>query len=275
MSELDTEIRAFVANDKLEDAAKRLGDELGAQDGDLRDEIVTLRAELTRIKRENRRRQLSHTDYNDARRRISFTLLEILDSASEVIVASAPVTVFLSYNHADAGVAQTLKQGLESHRLSVVIDSEAMQPGEDIRQFIGRSIRESDATVCVISEASLMSGWVALETVLALADAEVNERRRFVACYLDDCFMAADFQLTATTSIDDRVRELDVLRQKHTEQGTLAPALDDERTRLLDLRHHLGRIIQHLLGALSLDIRPPAIGSSIDGLAASLTRSEP
>ena len=275
MTEFETEVRAFVANDKLEDAAKRMEDELAAQGTEFRDEIVAVRAELTRINRENRRRQMSYSDYNDARRRISFTLLEILDSASETIGAGAPITVFLSYNHADAGVAHTLKQGLETNNLSVLIDSEAMQPGDDIRKFIGRSIRESDATVCVISEASLMSGWVALETVLALVDAEVNERRRFVACYLDDCFMAADFQLTATESIDERVSELDALRLKHTEQGTLAPALDDERMRLLDLRHHLGRIIQHLLGALSLDIRPPAIGSSIDGLAASLTRPDP
>jgi hypothetical protein len=271
----ETEVRGLVARDKLEDAAKHLEQVLAAFAGDLRDEVLALRAELTRVNREHRRRQISHNDYSAARTRLSFTLLEILDMAKKEAATNSPVTVFLSYNHSDSSVAQALKNGLETHGLSILIDSESIDPGDNIRAFIGKSIRNSDATICLVSEASLMSGWVALETVLALADVEVNERRRFIACYLDESFLAAGFQSTATASIDAKVSELDALRLKHIELGTLAPSLDEERERLLDLRHNLGRIIQRLRGSVSLDVRPEAIDASIEGLAASLTGPEP
>ena len=105
MADFETEIHALVANDKLEEAAKRLNDQLGGE-SDLRDEVTTLRAELKRFARDRRRQTITYADYNDARRRMSYTLLEILDSASVAISADRTVKLFLSYNHAGEEVAK-------------------------------------------------------------------------------------------------------------------------------------------------------------------------
>jgi hypothetical protein len=115
---------------------------------------------------------------------------------------SAQRPVFLSYSHADSAVAQALGSALEQAAIGVRIDVPAMRPGESIGAFVRTTIRDTRATVCLVSKASLMSGWVGLETLRALADRALWEQRRFVACALDDAYHNPDVRLELTRRID-------------------------------------------------------------------------
>src|SRR5262249_41574306 len=75
---------------------------------------------------------------------------------------------FISYNHEDRDIAEKLKSALETHHILVTIDNVAMRASQDIEEFIEGSILDADITLSVVSNRSLLSGWVALESIAAL-----------------------------------------------------------------------------------------------------------
>ena len=77
-------------------------------------------------------------------------------------------TVFISYSSKDKETAAKVKTVLEANGIDVTIDSESLVPGRDIRAFIDKSIRETDVTLSIVSKNSLLSDWVAPETVDSL-----------------------------------------------------------------------------------------------------------
>ncbi|KPA12339.1 Toll-Interleukin receptor domain protein, partial [Candidatus Magnetomorum sp. HK-1] len=74
-------------------------------------------------------------------------------------------TLFISYNHKDIAFVKRLKNDLVQANIPLIIDIDSMKFGDDIREFIERSVKESDITLSVISENSLKSPWVMLETL--------------------------------------------------------------------------------------------------------------
>lgn len=183
--------------------------------------------------------------------------------------------VFLSYNHADAKIAAALRAALEANRVAVRIDSKDMAPGEQIRAFILNSIASTDATVCVVSRQSLLSGWVALESLLALAVEELWGQRRFIACYLDDDFLDLGFSVKATGIIDRKLAEIDKLIEKHRAKRIDTAELNDEKSRLFRLRGGLGDVLARLRGGLCLDVRPRKRAASVAKLAETLRPAGP
>ena len=71
--------------------------------------------------------------------------------------------IFISYNHKDQVCAIKIKNKLSENGWDVWIDAERMQSGENIEQFIVSCIRESNATLTLISANSLLSAWVSVE----------------------------------------------------------------------------------------------------------------
>jgi len=76
--------------------------------------------------------------------------------------------IFVSYNHKDQRIALKISDKLAEEGFEVIIDADDMKTGQDIEQFILQSIRESNATISLISTNSLMSAWVTLETILSI-----------------------------------------------------------------------------------------------------------
>lgn len=268
-------ITKLVAEDDLEAAIEALrGRYDPAAHPDLDRELLMQVSRLTRVKNKVRRGLVSDATEGEERTRVGYALLELMTSLPDGEPVPEPrpagVSVFISYNHADRNSAERLAGALARRGLKIALDSDDMQPGETIRGFIERAIGGSDATVCLISRASLLSGWVAMETLLALRRAAFDASRRFIAVYLDEVFLAAEFRLEATREIDARLAELHALLTRY-EAEHLDPAdLRDEITRLYELRHGLGEILERLRGSLLLDIRDAAFDSSVERLANSL-----
>src|SRR6476659_5876830 len=103
-----------------------------------------------------------------------------------------------SYNHADSTIADQLKAALEQRGIEVCIDKAVMGPGTNIQEFIERSIHDTDVTLSIVSNRSLLSAWVALETINTFYHETFQSNKKFIACYIDDDFFGTDFRLNAT-----------------------------------------------------------------------------
>jgi hypothetical protein len=180
-------------------------------------------------------------------------------------------TVFLSYNHADKDAVARLHETLKRQGIPVLIDSEWMVPGERIEAFIERALQRAGTVVSVVSRRSLLSAWVALETVHAL---ERNRwtGRQFIACYLDDDFTDPACRVRLTDAIDQRLQHIQDLLAEHAGRRLDTRDLDEEKTRLYDLRNHLGVILAALKDSLCLDLRDPTFDESAKRLIAAIRR---
>jgi hypothetical protein len=185
-----------------------------------------------------------------------------LQATSGVVKDVVKQQIFISYNHEDAADARRLCRYLKDRGLRVSIDAESMQPGERISGFIERSIRESDVVVSLVSTRSLLSAWVALETIQTLNRNKWVRDRLFIFCYLDDEFFRPEFRLEATRKTDERLREIERLLPEYAEHRIDTVDLNEEKTRLYDLRNNLGTILATLRASLCLDAREEKLEES-------------
>ncbi|MBS1810268.1 MAG: toll/interleukin-1 receptor domain-containing protein [Acidobacteria bacterium] len=179
-------------------------------------------------------------------------------------------TVFISYNHGDSEVADKLKAALEKNGIVVRIDKAVMEPGEDIQGFIEDSIRETDATITIVSNRSLLSAWVALESVTTFYSEKFQCEKKFIACYIDEDFFKADFRIKATKQIDAKINEIDQLIPEYNAAKIDTNDLNSQKSRLYKLRTDLGEILKKLRESLAMDIRDSSFDKSIDKIVASI-----
>jgi hypothetical protein len=120
------------------------------------------------------------------------------DMKENDVVIERSLRVFISYNHDNRDVALKLKKALVDNGINVTIDIETMKAGEDITNFIVRSIRDTDVTLAVISNKSLLSPWMATETIHTFYHGKFESQKKFIASYLDDDFFQDNFRIDAT-----------------------------------------------------------------------------
>ena len=180
------------------------------------------------------------------------------------------ITVFLSYNHDDEKEAIRLETALVAKNIHVHIDRDQNKAGEQIESFIRRSIRVTDATICLISKRSLLSSWVATETITAFYAEALAEKRRFIACYLDDDFLRDEYLLELTTDIDQRILELNEIISGYAERNLDSADLNAKKTRLHKLRASLGDILLRLRDSFSLDVRGSQLSPSVERIVETL-----
>jgi hypothetical protein len=169
--------------------------------------------------------------------------------------ANSSRTVFISYSNSDSEIANKIKMFLEESGIFVTIDSVGMRVGAGIQEFIECSIRDSDVTLSIVSNRSLLSAWVALETITAFHSEKPWSNKKFIACYIDDDFFKTDFRLKATKQIDARIEEIDKLIPEYNLLKIDTNDLNSEKSRLHKLRSNLGDILLKLKESLTLDIR--------------------
>lgn len=280
MTNASEHIRQLVASDNLEKALDALSDYLKDKDADLSNEVTAHKGTLQRIKKQSRRGLISSSEEDQGRARVRFAILEdvlpTLEALSEETAppsatpaseenapkATTHKSVFLSYNHGDSAMANKLKEALEAHGVAVTID-QAMQAGQGIQAFILDSIRITDVTVSIVSNRSLLSAWVAMESINTFYQAKFDDEKRFIACYIDDDFFQPRFRLDATDTIDARIREIDVLLPEYINRKLDPVDLNEEKSRLFNLRNNLGEILRRLKESLCLDLREDHFDESL------------
>jgi hypothetical protein len=164
-----------------------------------------------------------------------------------------PLNVFISYNHRDAETAHRMRSFLQEKNIEVTIDSEAMKAGEDIKKFIERCIRDSDVTLSLVSENSLLSAWVGMETVNTLVG-EGIAGKRFIPVSIQTEFFDPSFVDTAIETIDKQLAEIKDQMIKRISADIGIEDLQNDRTRYNKLRTELPSIVGTLKGRLTIDI---------------------
>ena len=178
--------------------------------------------------------------------------------------------VFISYNHENNIVAEKLKAALEAKGVVVRIDNIDMSAGADIQEFIESSIRDADVTLSIVSNRSLLSAWVALESIAAFYSEKLGDGKKFIACYLDDDFFKSDYRLNATEQIDAQIDEIQKLILKYDEKKLDTSDLNSQKSRLYTLRNNLGDILLRLRDSLTLDLRESKFDESLTRIVKSI-----
>jgi len=93
--------------------------------------------------------------------------------------------VFISYSHADSGIADKLYKKLQKSGVSVWLDRHDMVAG-DINRQVGRELRVRDIVVLILSEDSVKSDWVEHELTTARQKEKDEDRDVFCPISVDD-----------------------------------------------------------------------------------------
>ena len=187
-------VNSFISQGKIKKAISELGKVVNREGAeDLKNEIIALSAKFNNNEKQKRIGVVSEADYQLKWNRILASLTSLVQEYQEGVISCR--TVFISYSRKDEITAFKLKDALESRGLNVIIDVESIRPGDDIKEFIEESIANSNVTLSVVSNASLLSSWVGMETINTFFDVKIKKDRQFIACYLDDDFFNRDFTL--------------------------------------------------------------------------------
>lgn len=261
-------IRQLVAADKVEKAIEELLTVVSGKNGDFTNDLIKYQSELAKNKKDSRRGLITGEEENKTRNRVRYAVLEMLSeieadgeslpagslAGGDTVSVSAP-TVFISYNHGDSEVADKLKAALEKAGIVVRIDKAVMDAGANIQEFIESSIRDTGITLSLVSNHSLLSAWVALESIDTFYQEKFTGKKKFIACYVDDDFFRPDFRLIATKQIDEKIAEIDKLIPEYMAQKIDTNDLNSQKSRLFRLRNNLGDILLRLRESLCIDIR--------------------
>jgi formylglycine-generating enzyme required for sulfatase activity len=185
-------------------------------------------------------------------------------NSSKTLQVTTMNKVFISYSHHDKAIADKLKKSLALNGITIIIDSEGMAAGENIQQFIEDSIRNSDVTLSIVSNKSIESAWVALESITTYWQ-EKFERggRRLIPCYIDPDFLDDDYSLKIAPRIEQEIEKLEALIGQHAPIKLDPEHLQSKKTRLYDLRNNLPRILLRFRDSLTLDIREEKYDQSL------------
>jgi hypothetical protein len=194
--------------------------------------------------------------------------LRVPDKSGNVDEVSVPVDpkVFISYNHNNSAVAKEIQQALEKAKIEVIIDREDMGAGDDIKEFIEKAIKDSTVTVSLVSNESLKSAWVAMETIDTFFHERYMKNKKFIACYLDDDFFQNGYTLKAIDEIDKQIKANHELIPEYQKKMIDTRDLNNQNTRSLALRGNLDGIIGKLRDSLCLDVRDSAFEESMKQL---------
>ena len=263
-------LRNLIAESKLDRVLQILREEIPAYP-DQKNQLFTLSSTFNEYRRKENMGMLSDAEAIKNRAQLSYALLELLNDlenqngvsetkgepelTQRVKTSSLKKTVFISYNHHDMEIANKLKDKLTAENIQVIIDSESMQAGEDIKEFIEKCVRETDATISLISTNSLLSAWVAMESINTFYHEKTNTNKKFIACFLTDDFFNRDFTDTALDHVDGEIKKIQDLVTARMEKNRSIRDLQNELTRYTELRNNMDEIIRRLRESLCIDIR--------------------
>lgn len=265
-------IRQLIAADKVERAIEDLRPYTRQRDEDFANDLIKYEADLAKSKKDSLRGLITIDEENRTRTRVRYAILEMLNEIERLPPASGAstedrtsdtTTVFISYNHADSATADKLKVALEKNGIVVRIDKAVMEAGESIESFIEASIRDTAVTLSIVSNRSLLSAWVALESIDSFYQGKSMGNRKFIACYIDDDFFRTDFRIKATKQIDTQIEEIDRLIPDYIAQKIDTNDLNSQKTRLYKLRNNLGDILLRLKESLCVDVRDDKFDESV------------
>ena len=259
-------LRRLVAENKTDRVLQMLKDGIVGYP-DMQNQLLTIAAQFADIRKKENIGLLDNSEAMKFYTKINFSVLEMINEIEQQqatgVNTDKPLqtkntekkTVFISYNHHDSAIANKLKEKLSAKNIQVVIDSEGMQAGEDIKEFIEKSVRETGVTISLVSATSLLSAWVAMESINTFYHEKTDTKKKFIACFITDDFFKRNFTDEALDHIDGEVKEIQNLITARMEKNRSIRDLQNELTRMTELRNNMDEITRRLRESLCIDIR--------------------
>jgi TIR domain/Effector-associated domain 11 len=251
-------ITKLISENKIDQAINYLL-ELTKDEDDVKIQVIGQSAKLKDLRKKELLGILDNRDIELAQAKIVYALLEIINELKQKVK-----TVFISYNNNDADIAKKLAERLKAKNISVIIDSEQMKAGDDIRSFIESSVRDSEATISIISSNSLLSDWVAMESINTFNNEKTNSGKKFIACYLEDDFFKPGFTDNVLNSIHKKIEEIQGQITKRAAENQGIADLNNKSERLRSLEFNMDKIIGRLRDCLCVDIRGSNFENNLD-----------
>jgi hypothetical protein len=270
-------LQRLVAENKMDRVLQILNEEIPAYP-DLQNQLLTITSKFNEVRKKENMGLISNADALIFHSQVSFSVLELLNEferglnkpPAETLSAmngSTKKNVFISYNHHDAAIANKLKEKLSASNFNVLIDSERMQAGEDIKEFIEKCVKETGTTISLISKNSLLSAWVAMESINTFYHEKTDKRKKFIACFITDDFFKRNFTDEALDHIDGEIKEIQNLITSRMEKNRSIRDLQNELTRITELRNNMDEIIRRLRESLCIDIRNESFDGNFQKIA--------
>ena len=252
-------IQELIATGKTEEALELLKN--------CTDEALLLMARFSGLKRQYNMGMISFEDWTRTQNQINYAALELADECKEdagntgnpsVKPGKQSVSAFISYNHKDSSEMERVKGWLESNGVEVTVDVQDMRAGEDIESFIRSAFDKSRFVLSMVSQNSLMSGWVSKEFNTALV---LNNRTsKWIPVSLDKSVFEYEFYVEAMSDIEKMHDEMSARMIEALQKKMDITPLQDEMSRLNSLKSTLGNTIAELKKVLIVDIA----GTSFD-----------
>jgi TIR domain/Effector-associated domain 11 len=221
-------------------------------------DVILLLSQINSGKKNFNLGLIDFSEWNRLQNRVSFAALELSSKyqsdfsaqpSSSVDVESdqsiAPIDVFISYHEADQAAAVKVLKHLEESGFHVTTAKEAINAGQNIREFIEKQMRKQGFVLSLVSKESLMSGWMGVETELAFY-AGLFDTRQFIPIALDYSFKEMSFIYETVEEIDGRLEDIYEEKQRRKDKRIISNDLNDEEERLSHLRNFLPLMVQRL-----------------------------
>jgi hypothetical protein len=243
-------IQELIATGKTEEALELLKN--------CTDEALLLMARFNGLKRQYNMGMIDFSDWTRTQNQINYAALELADECKEDAgnTGKRSVSAFISYNHKDSSEMERVKGWLESNGVEVTVDVQDMRAGEEIESFIRSAFDKSRFVLSMVSQNSLMSGWVSKEFNTALV---LNNRTsRWIPVSLDKSVFEYEFYVEAMSDIEKMHDEMSARMIEALQKKMDLTPLQDEMSRLNSLKSTLGNTIAELKKVLIVDIAGPS-----------------
>ncbi|MEN9415450.1 MAG: hypothetical protein RLZ62_1754, partial [Bacteroidota bacterium] len=192
-------------------------------------------------------------EWQRVQNQVNYAALELAGNCKEgATQPSRKTSAFISYNHRDSNVMNRVKSHLEANRISVIVDVEDMRMAQGIQDFIDKALQENHFILSIISENSLLSGWVSKELNAAILLNRLSSR--WIPVMIDKKWMEPEFFFDANKKIDAQLEEMKRYISKALEDNLDIRVFEDKRARLIDLKANLSPSLETLNGVLVTDI---------------------
>lgn len=263
------QIKAQIANNRIDEAIKLLKEELG-------DEVIPLESQWKKLGRDEMMGVIAFADANVLRNKIVSALLSLIDEVGKPKTepkppASSGKKVFISYNHQDRPAADQVVAFLSEKGFAITIDHKDLLGGRDIQDWITECLRTHKFVVSLVSEYSLKSGWVGMESIMAFFAEKLSEQSaQFIALNLQENIFEADVIDGIYDFLEEDLDNVRARINKYLERGRSTESLNGDLTRKQDHLNNLGKIVDRLKRCKTINASGHSFGQGLEELTRSL-----
>jgi uncharacterized protein len=174
---------------------------------------------------------------------------EAISEKGEYISPTRP-KVFISYSHKDSDFVFELKQKLETKDVEIHIDIEKLKYGDNIKDFISKTVRTTDYTIQVISINSLRSPYVMVEYLETHLYQTVEGEKKYIPIFIDSSIFEDNTYIDLADDIQNEINVVNDYISKAIERNLQIRPYNTKRERLIDLLNNLGKAIDTLRESL-------------------------